>query len=98
MMPPTYSLILTITEPTTPKIDRPTAWISIVDGKDAPTLTLAYVKDDKVPNYTPYKLTYQLVTPRVENVQVEGDIVVGRLTQVTVDSHVVVREKITPNN
>ncbi|WP_235676318.1 hypothetical protein, partial [Bacillus mycoides] len=73
---------------------KPTTWISIVDGKDAPTQTLAYVKDNKAPNYTPYKLTYQLATPKIEVVQVEGDLVVDELTQVTVDSGISVREKV----
>lgn len=75
---------------------KPIAWKSVVDDKDAPTQTLAYVKANKAPNYTPYKLTYQLATPRVEIVQVEGDLAVSGTTQVTVDSGVVVREKVTP--
>lgn len=75
---------------------KPTAWVSVVDGKDAPTQTLAYVKANRAPNYTPYKLTYQLAAPRVETVQVEGDLVVSGVTQVTVDSGVVVREKVAP--
>ncbi|WP_144508990.1 BppU family phage baseplate upper protein, partial [Bacillus mycoides] len=73
---------------------KPTAWVSLVDGQDAPTQTLAYVKDNKAPNYTPYKLTYQLATPKVEVVQGEGDLVVDELTQVTVDSGISVREKV----
>ncbi|MED1405095.1 hypothetical protein P4U07_20155, partial [Bacillus mycoides] len=73
---------------------KPAAWISIVDGKDAPTQTLAYVKDNKAPNYTPYKLTYQLATPKIEVVQVEGDLVVDGMTQVTVDGGISVREKV----
>ncbi|WP_256737436.1 hypothetical protein [Bacillus albus] len=73
---------------------KPTAWISVVDGKDAPTQTIAYVKANRAPNYTPYKLTYQLATPRVEVVQVEGELVTSGITQVSVDSGVVVREKI----
>lgn len=75
---------------------KPNAWISVVDGNDAPTQTLAYVKANRAPNYTPYKLTYQLATPRVESVQVEGELVVDELTKVTVDSGVVVREKANP--
>ncbi|EEL88963.1 TPA: BppU family phage baseplate upper protein [Bacillus nitratireducens] len=73
---------------------KPTAWKSIVDGSDAPTQTLAFVKANKAVNYTPYKLTYQLLKPTIEVVQVEGDIVVDGPTQVTVDSGVVVREKV----
>lgn len=75
---------------------KPTAWKSIVDGTDAPTQTLTYVKSNKAANYTPYKITYQLATPRVENVQAEGDLVVDGNTQVTVDSGIVIREKVTP--
>lgn len=72
---------------------KPTAWVSVVDGKDAPTQTLAYVKLNRAPDYTPYKLTYQLATPRVETVQVEGELAASGVTQVSVDSGVVVREK-----
>ncbi|WP_144499244.1 BppU family phage baseplate upper protein [Bacillus sp. FDAARGOS_235] len=75
---------------------KPTAWVSLVDGQDVPTQTLAFVKVNRAPNYTPYKLTYQLVTPKIEIVQVEGDLVFDGLTQVTVDSGVVVREKANP--
>lgn len=75
---------------------KPTAWISIVDGKDAPIQTLAYVRANRAPNYTPYKLTYQLAVPRVETVQVEGELAVSGVTQVSVDSGVVVREKVAP--
>lgn len=75
---------------------KPIAWKSVVDDKDAPTQTLAYVRANRAPNYTPYKLTYQLATPRVENVQVEGDLAVRGMTQVSVDSGVVVREKVMP--
>lgn len=75
---------------------KPIAWKSVVDDKDAPTQTLAYVKANRAPNYTPYKLMYQLATPRVEPVQVEGDLAVSGMTQVSVDSGVVVREKVTP--
>ena len=79
--------------------NKPTAWKSIVDGSDAPTQTLAYVSANKAPNYTPYKLSYVLATPRIENVteKVEGDIVVNGLTQVEVTSGVVVREKANPH-
>ncbi|MEC2390218.1 hypothetical protein BK717_20280 [Bacillus thuringiensis serovar malayensis] len=81
---------------TTDANGKPTAWLSLVDGNDAPTQTLAYVKANKAPNYIPYKLTYQLATPRVENIQVEGDLVVDGLTQITIESGVVIREKVTP--
>ncbi len=75
---------------------KPIAWKSVVDDKDAPTQTLAYVRANKAPNYTPYKLTYQLATPRVETVQVEGELAVSGVTQVSVDSGIVVREKVNP--
>lgn len=75
---------------------KPIAWKSVVDDKDAPTQTLAYVRANRAPNYTPYKLTYQLATPRVEIVQVEGNLAVSGTTQVTVDSGVVVRERVVP--
>ncbi|MCQ6569293.1 hypothetical protein ACQVPJ_24340 [Bacillus mycoides] len=75
---------------------KPTAWVSLVDDQDAPTQTLAYVRANRAAGYTPYKLTYQLVTPKMEIVQVEGDLVVDELTKVTVDSGVVVREKANP--
>lgn len=39
-----------------------------------------------------------LPKPVIENVQVEGELVVSGVTQVTVDSGVVVREKVTPKN
>ncbi|HHB1963453.1 TPA: hypothetical protein ACOQ9V_004707 [Bacillus cereus] len=77
---------------------KPIAWKSVVDGSDAPTQTLAYVKANRAPNYTSYKLTYQLAAPRVEPVQVEGDLAVSGMTQVSVDSGVVIREKVTPKS
>ncbi|HDR4393119.1 TPA: BppU family phage baseplate upper protein [Bacillus cereus] len=81
---------------TTDANGKPIAWKSVVDDKDAPTQTLAYVKANRAPNYTPYKLTYQLATPRVEAVIVEGDFAVSGMTQVSVDSGVIVREKVKP--
>ncbi|HFK1513678.1 BppU family phage baseplate upper protein [Bacillus paranthracis] len=75
---------------------KPIAWKSVVDDKDTPTQTLAYVRANRAPNYTPYKLTYQLATPRVEAVIVEGDLAVSGMTQVSVDSGVIVREKAIP--
>lgn len=75
---------------------KPTAWKSIVDGSDAPTQTLAYVKSNKAANYTPYKLSYVLVNPVTEEVKYEGDIILNGLTQVEVGSGVIVREKANP--
>lgn len=67
---------------------KPTAWQSVVDGKDAPTQTLAYVSTNRAPNYTPYKLSYVLASPVTEVVteKVEGDIAINGLTQVEVGS------------
>jgi hypothetical protein len=77
---------------------KPTAWRSLGNGTDAPTQTLAYVKDNKAPNFTPYKLSYVLAAPQTQNVNhlVEGDIAVSGPTQVEVTSGVVVREKVVP--
>ncbi|WP_251025341.1 hypothetical protein [Bacillus sp. ISL-57] len=78
---------------------KPTAWKSLVDGADAPTQTLAYVSANKVPNFTPYKLSYILASPVMENAndKVEGDISVNGLTQIEVGSGIIVREKVTPS-
>lgn len=77
---------------------KPTAWQSVVDGKDAPTQTLAFVSANRAPNYTPYKLSYVLAAPVTEVVteKVEGDIAINGLTQVEVGSGIVVREKVVP--
>ncbi|WP_350300588.1 BppU family phage baseplate upper protein [Peribacillus frigoritolerans] len=74
---------------------KPTAWRSLGNGTDAPTQTLAYVSANMAPGFTPYKLSYLLVTPKVEDVsdKVEGDITVSGLTQIEVGSGVIVREK-----
>ncbi|USK61351.1 hypothetical protein [Peribacillus asahii] len=79
-----------------PTTSKPTVWVSIVDGTDAPTQTLDYVKANKAANYTPYKLSYVLATPKVEEIKSEGAISVNGLTQVEVGSGVIVREKVTP--
>jgi len=76
--------------------NKPTAWKCIVDGTDAPTQTLDYVKANKAPNYTPYKLSYVLATPKVEEIKSEGAISVNGLTQIEVGSGVIVREKVVP--
>jgi len=76
---------------------KPTAWVSIVDGTDAPTQTLDYVKSNKAANYTPYKLTFVSTTPKVEEIKSEGAISVNGLTQIEVGSGVIVREKVTPS-
>lgn len=75
---------------------KPTAWRSLGDGTDAPTQTLAYVSANKAPNYTPYKLSYVLATPKIESVTVEGDISLNGMTQIECGSGVIIREKVTP--
>ncbi|QCR33121.1 hypothetical protein [Lysinibacillus sp. SGAir0095] len=74
------------------------SWISIVDGTAPSTNTIDYVKANKAPSYTPYKLSYILATPQITDVtdKVEGDVKLNGLTQVNVDSGVIVREKVTP--
>lgn len=74
---------------------KPTAWQSVVDGKDAPTQTLAYVSANSAQNYTPYKLSYVLASPVTEVVteKVEGDIAINGLTQFEIGSGVIIREK-----
>ncbi|HDR7367938.1 hypothetical protein [Bacillus toyonensis] len=73
--------------------DKLNAWASLEDGQDAIIQTLAYVRANRAAGYTPYKLTYQLITPKIKNIQVEGDFAVNEWTKVTVDSGSVVREK-----
>lgn len=75
---------------------KPTAWTSLGDGTDAPTQTLDYVKANRAPNFTPYKLSYVLATPQISEVKSEGSISVNGLTQVEVGSGVIVREKANP--
>jgi hypothetical protein len=77
---------------------KPTAWRSLVDGTDAPTQTLAYVKDNMAPGFTSYKVSYALTTPQtiVVTDKVEGDLVVNGATQIEVGSGVIIREKIVP--
>jgi hypothetical protein len=77
---------------------KPTAWHSVVDGTDAPTQTLDYVKANKAPGYTGYKLFYVRSTPQTEVVtdKVEGALSVNGPTQVTMEVGAVVREKANP--
>ncbi|MEH7214793.1 hypothetical protein V7079_22810 [Priestia megaterium] len=78
--------------------NKPTAWVSALDGKDAPTQTLDYMKINKAPGYTGYRLLYQLSTTRVVDVtdKVEGSLSVSAQTQVSLDSGVIVKEKVIP--
>ncbi|RID87043.1 hypothetical protein D1953_06925 [Peribacillus asahii] len=78
-----------------PTTFKPTAWVSVVDGTDAPTQTLDYVKANKAANYTPYKLSYVLAIPKVEEIRSEGAISVNGLTQVEVGGGVVMKETAT---
>jgi hypothetical protein len=50
---------------------KPTSWISIVDGTQPSTDSLAYVSANKAPNYTPYSLSYQLANEKDEPVSGE---------------------------
>ncbi|MHC8969198.1 hypothetical protein [Priestia aryabhattai] len=78
--------------------NKPTAWVSVIDGKDAPAQTLDYVKANKAPDYTGYRLLYQLPTPKVVDItdKVEGSLSVSGQTQVSLDSGVIARGKVTP--
>lgn len=78
--------------------NKPTAWVSVIDGKDAATQTLDYVKANKAPDYTGYRLLYQLATPRAVDItdKVEGALSVSGQTQISIDSGVIVREKVAP--
>lgn len=78
--------------------NKPTAWTNIVTGADAPTQTLAYVSTTRATGYTAYKLSYVLATPQIVDVtdKVEGALTVNDLTQLTLDSGVIVREKVVP--
>ncbi|MFS0822184.1 hypothetical protein [Bacillus sp. 1P02SD] len=73
------------------------SWESLVDGSAPSANTLAYVGANKAPNFTPYKLTYQLANPVIEPVTVEGDLSIQGNAQVEVGSGVIVREKVTPS-
>jgi hypothetical protein len=77
---------------------KPTSWVSLVDGTQPSTDTLAYVSANKAPNYTPYLLSYVLATPKTEVVThlVEGDLSISGLAQASVDGGVINREKATP--
>ncbi|MFP7737456.1 hypothetical protein ACLHDF_29980 [Priestia aryabhattai] len=79
--------------------NKPTAWMSVIDGKDAPTQTLAYVVANKAPDYIGYHLFYQLSTPKIDDItnKVEGSLSVSGQTQVSLDSGVIVREKTKPS-
>lgn len=78
--------------------NKPTGWISVVDGTDAPTQALDYVKINKAPGYTGYRLLYQLASPGVIDVtdKIEGALSVSGQVQISTDSGVVIREKVTP--
>lgn len=62
------------------------SWVSLVDGSEPLENTLAYCSTHMAEGFTPYKLTYQLAEPVIEEVQVEGDLIVSGQTQVKVGS------------
>ena len=72
------------------------SWVSLVDGSAPSTNTLAYVSTTMAPNFTPYKLTYQLATPTVEPITVEGDVSIQGDAIIEIGENVVVREEVTP--
>ncbi|KEF40111.1 hypothetical protein M670_00126 [Schinkia azotoformans MEV2011] len=75
------------------------SWVSVLDGTTVPTTqSEAFVSANKVsPNWGGlWKLTYQLATPVIEAVTVEGDLVANGATQIEVGNSVMVREKATP--
>lgn len=72
---------------------RVTAWVSTVDGTDAPTQTAAYVTANNPVGYTQYKLTFALANPKTEEARVEGSVTVNGPTQIEVGTGVIVREK-----
>jgi hypothetical protein len=76
---------------------KPTSWVSVVDGTQPSTDSLAYVSANKAPNYTPYSLSYQLANEKDEPVSGEfalnfhdGD------NQVEFGEGVIVREVANP--
>jgi len=76
--------------------NKPTAWKSLVDGKDAPTQTVDYVSNNNAPGYIPYKYSYVLESSIISEVRIEGAISVNGPTQIEVGSGVITREKVTP--
>lgn len=60
------------------------------------TATAQQALDTKPTDYTPYKLSYVLATPVIENVTVEGEIIADGLTQIEAGSGLIVREKFVP--
>ncbi|WP_437831565.1 hypothetical protein ACQRXC_08135 [Niallia taxi] len=74
--------------------NKPTAWVSLVDGTDAPTQTLAYVSANKAAGYIPYKVSYTLANPVTLEVKTDGAISLNGVTEIEVGSGVIIREKI----
>jgi hypothetical protein len=71
------------------------SWVAITDSTVTSTDILHTSTTKATEEYTPYKLTYQLAEPIVEEVRVEGDLSIQGDAQVEVGSGVVVREKIS---
>ncbi|MGN8233246.1 hypothetical protein ACTHAL_001474 [Priestia flexa] len=76
--------------------NKPTAWVSVIDGTDAPTQTLAYVSANKASGYTGYRLLYQLTIQKVIDItdKVEGALIINGQTQISVESGIIIREKV----
>jgi hypothetical protein len=74
------------------KYSNGTTWVSITgNGQTADATTSLSTKPS---DYTPYKLSYVLATPKTEVIPHEGAITVNGQTQVEVGSGIVVREKV----
>jgi hypothetical protein len=71
-----------------------TTWTSVTGNGQ--TATASTSLSTKPTDYTPYKLSYVLATPKTEVIPHEGAITVNGQTQVEVGSGVVVREKVNP--
>lgn len=78
--------------------NKPTAWRSVIDGKDAPTQTIAYVKANLANNFTPYKLSYALDTMQTIDVtsSVNGSLVANGSTKVEIVNPLISKEKVSP--
>lgn len=76
---------------------KPTSWVSLVDGTQPPTDTLAYVSANKAPGLKPYQLQYQLAASVDEAAKSEGTITLHEgSNQLTMGAGVIVREAANP--
>jgi hypothetical protein len=69
-------------------------WNSVTGNGE--TATASTTLTTKPSDYTPYKLTYQLAEPIVEEVRVEGDLSIQGDAQVSISEGLIVREKANP--